>query len=60
MSPHEIGVVLLLLLLGLEYTAPELVTGLRRSWAAGLFDIVANATPAWWWRCCWAGVWSAR
>lgn len=41
----EIGVVLLLLLLGLEYTAPELVTGLRRSWAAGLFDIVANATP---------------
>ncbi|MEU4340604.1 cation:proton antiporter [Nocardia sp. NPDC023852] len=41
----EIGVVLLLLLLGLEYTAAELVTGLRRSWAAGLLDIVANATP---------------
>ncbi|RJO72914.1 cation:proton antiporter [Nocardia panacis] len=41
----EIGVILLLLLLGLEYTAPELVTGLRRSWAAGLVDIVANATP---------------
>lgn len=41
----EIGVVLLLLLLGLEYTAAELVTGLRRSWAAGLVDIVANATP---------------
>ncbi|MFE7800110.1 cation:proton antiporter [Nocardia sp. NPDC057440] len=41
----EIGVVLLLLLLGLEYTAPELVTGLRRSWAAGLLDIVLNATP---------------
>jgi CPA2 family monovalent cation:H+ antiporter-2 len=41
----EIGVVLLLLLLGLEYTGPELVTGLRRSWAAGLLDIVANATP---------------
>ncbi|MBF6175101.1 cation:proton antiporter [Nocardia blacklockiae] len=41
----EIGVVLLLLLLGLEYTAAELVTGLRRSWLAGLFDIVANATP---------------
>ncbi len=31
----EIGVVLLLLLLGLEYTASELVTGLRRSWFAG-------------------------
>jgi CPA2 family monovalent cation:H+ antiporter-2 len=41
----EIGVVLLLLLLGLEYTAPELMTGLRRSWAAGLLDIVLNATP---------------
>lgn len=41
----EIGVVLLLLLLGLEYTAPELVTGLRRSWPAGLLDIVLNATP---------------
>lgn len=41
----EIGVVLLLLLLGLEYTAAELVTGLRRSWLAGILDIVANATP---------------
>ncbi|MEV6323306.1 cation:proton antiporter [Nocardia sp. NPDC051787] len=41
----EIGVVLLLLLLGLEYTATELVTGLRRSWAAGVVDIVVNATP---------------
>ncbi|MFC9662436.1 cation:proton antiporter [Nocardia sp. NPDC127606] len=41
----EIGVVLLLLLLGLEYTAPELMTGLRRSWAAGVLDLVANALP---------------
>ncbi|RCW44716.1 potassium/proton antiporter membrane subunit (CPA2 family) [Halopolyspora algeriensis] len=41
----EIGVVLLLFLLGLEYSAGELVTGLRRSWAAGLIDIVLNATP---------------
>ncbi|MFE3443372.1 cation:proton antiporter [Nocardia sp. NPDC059180] len=41
----EIGVVLLLLLLGLEYTAAELVTGMRRSWPVGLFDLVANATP---------------
>ncbi|MGV9818495.1 cation:proton antiporter [Nocardia xishanensis] len=41
----EIGVVLLLLLLGLEYTAAELMTGLRRSWAAGLVDIVVNAIP---------------
>ena len=41
----EIGVVLLLLLLGLEYSAAELVTGLRRSWLAGLLDIVLNAAP---------------
>ncbi|WP_067691098.1 cation:proton antiporter [Nocardia jejuensis] len=41
----EIGVVLLLLLLGLEYTAGELVTGLRNSWAAGVLDLVLNATP---------------
>ncbi|GAB2658038.1 cation:proton antiporter [Nocardia goodfellowii] len=41
----EIGVVLLLLLLGLEYSASELVTGLRRSWAAGVVDVVLNATP---------------
>jgi len=41
----EIGVVLLLLLLGLEYSAAELFTGLRRSWTAGLLDIVLNAAP---------------
>lgn len=41
----EIGVVLLLLLLGLEYSASELVTGLRRSWTAGLIDAVLNAAP---------------
>ncbi|TDP41145.1 potassium/proton antiporter membrane subunit (CPA2 family) [Nocardia ignorata] len=41
----EIGVVLLLLLLGLEYTAGELVTGMRKSWIAGLLDLVLNATP---------------
>jgi len=41
----EIGVVLLLLLLGLEYTANELVTGLRRSWTAGLLDLVLNFVP---------------
>ena len=41
----EIGVVLLLLLLGLEYSASELVTGLKKSWTAGLLDIVLNATP---------------
>ncbi len=41
----EIGVILLLLLLGLEYSASELVTGMRRSWLAGVVDIVLNATP---------------
>ncbi len=35
----EIGVVLLLLLLGLEYTANELISGLRRSRMAGLLDL---------------------
>ncbi|QIS07259.1 cation:proton antiporter [Nocardia brasiliensis] len=41
----EIGVVLLLLLLGLEYSAAELVTGMRKSWMAGVLDLVLNATP---------------
>lgn len=41
----EIGVVLLLLLLGLEYSASELTTGLRKSWMAGLLDILLNAAP---------------
>ncbi|MFO7192032.1 MAG: cation:proton antiporter [Thermocrispum agreste] len=41
----EIGVVLLLLMLGLEYTAAELVTGLKRSWVAGSIDLVLNALP---------------
>lgn len=41
----ELGVVLLLLMLGLEYTAKELVTGLRRSWVAGLTDLVLNFVP---------------
>lgn len=41
----EIGVILLLLMLGLEYTARELVTGLRQSWMAGLLDLVLNMLP---------------
>jgi CPA2 family monovalent cation:H+ antiporter-2 len=41
----EIGVILLLLLLGLEYSAEELLTGLRRSWLAGVVDIVLNSLP---------------
>jgi len=41
----ELGVVLLLLMLGLEYTAKELMTGLKRSWLAGVMDLVLNFTP---------------
>ena len=41
----EIGVILLLLMLGLEYSAKELVTGLRQSWVAGLVDLVLNMLP---------------
>ncbi|MGH3749958.1 MAG: cation:proton antiporter, partial [Micromonosporaceae bacterium] len=41
----EIGVVLLLFTLGLEYSAAELVTNLRQSAAAGVADLVLNATP---------------
>ncbi|MEV6950230.1 cation:proton antiporter, partial [Streptomyces sp. NPDC051172] len=41
----EIGVVLLLLMLGVEYSARELFGGLRGSWRAGVLDIVLNFTP---------------
>ncbi|MCZ2404647.1 cation:proton antiporter [Paenarthrobacter sp. Z7-10] len=41
----EIGVILLLLMLGLEYTAKELVTGLKQSWLAGVVDLVLNMLP---------------
>jgi monovalent cation:H+ antiporter-2, CPA2 family len=41
----EIGVILLLALLGLEYTAPELVGSLRSARTAGLLDAALNALP---------------
>lgn len=41
----EIGVILLLLMLGLEYTANELFTGLKKSWQAGAVDLVLNFIP---------------
>lgn len=41
----ELGAVLLLLSLGLEYSADELVAGLRHNSAAGLLDLVLNAAP---------------
>jgi CPA2 family monovalent cation:H+ antiporter-2 len=41
----EIGVVLLLLALGLEYSPDDLRTGIRAGWRAGVVDAVANFTP---------------
>jgi CPA2 family monovalent cation:H+ antiporter-2 len=41
----EIGVVLLLVMLGLEYSADELVGNLRSGALAGAFDAVLNALP---------------
>jgi CPA2 family monovalent cation:H+ antiporter-2 len=41
----ELGVILLLFTLGLEYTAGELRDSLRTSVAAGAVDLVANFTP---------------
>ena len=44
-SGAQIGLVLMLLMLGLEYSATDLVDGLRTSVGAGVFDLVANFTP---------------
>jgi len=41
----EIGVILLLVMLGLEYNASELTGNLRTSKAAGALDAVLNAVP---------------
>ncbi|MFJ8032656.1 cation:proton antiporter [Streptomyces sp. NPDC096032] len=41
----EIGVILLLLMLGLEYTASDLVSNLRTQYPAGLVDAALNALP---------------
>jgi len=41
----DIGVLLLLLALGLEYTADELKTGLRSGARAGIVDAVINFLP---------------
>lgn len=41
----DIGVILLLALLGLEYTASELFTNLKHSRMAGLLDAALNALP---------------
>lgn len=41
----EIGVILLLLLLGLEYTAADLVGTLKTQYLSGVVDFVLNALP---------------
>jgi CPA2 family monovalent cation:H+ antiporter-2 len=41
----QIGVILLLLLLGLEYSGSELTGALRRNSGAGALDLVLNFTP---------------
>ena len=41
----EIGLILLLFMLGLEYTAGELITTLREQAPVGVLDIVLNFTP---------------
>ncbi|WP_062518043.1 cation:proton antiporter [Demequina gelatinilytica] len=41
----QIGVVLLLLLLGLEYSPDDLKVGMRTTWQAGIVDLVLNAVP---------------
>lgn len=41
----EMGVVLLLLMLGLEYTPRDLAKGLRTGWPSGLIDLVLNSLP---------------
>ncbi len=41
----RIGIILLLFMLGLDYTGDELWHSLRRRWPAGLLDLAANFLP---------------
>lgn len=42
----EIGAILLLLVLGFEFSASELLESMRKRWHAGLLDLLLNALPA--------------
>lgn len=42
----EIGALLLLLMLGLEYSARDLANSMQNRWHLGLIDFAANAVPA--------------
>ena len=41
----ELGVILLLVMLGLEYSPTELITSLKQSRKAGILDVLLNALP---------------
>jgi CPA2 family monovalent cation:H+ antiporter-2 len=41
----QMGVILLLLMLGLEYSPSDLAGGVRRGWAPGIADLVLNGLP---------------
>ncbi len=41
----EIGVILLLFMIGLEYSGEELSNGLRYGWPVGLVDLILNFSP---------------
>jgi CPA2 family monovalent cation:H+ antiporter-2 len=41
----EIGLILLLFMLGLEYSSRELIDGLQRTWWAAVLDVVLNFAP---------------
>lgn len=41
----QLGVILLLFMLGLEYSASELVSNLRTHWRFGILDFILNAAP---------------
>ena len=56
----DIGVLLLLLTLGLEYTGDELKAGLRSGAVTGIADAALNFLPGFAWDCSWAGRWSPR
>lgn len=42
----EIGAILLLLVLGFEYSARELVDSMKKRWLAGIIDVAVNTIPA--------------
>ena len=41
----QIGAILLLLLLGLEYSAREIADSLKLDWRSGVYDLLLNAVP---------------